>query len=142
MSNVLKFKRLTPNSTELFHASKHDAGFDLSSAYDYVVPSKGKELVKTDIAIELPEGTYGRIASRSSLAWNNFVLIAGGVIDPGYRGNICIILYNFNNEDLIIKKGERIAQLICEKFKSPILEETDELNSTERNLNCFGSTGI
>lgn len=55
------------------------------SAYEYVIPAKGKELVKTDIQIEVPDGTYGRVAPRSGLAWKNFIDVGAGVIDADYR---------------------------------------------------------
>ena len=142
MSPVLKYKRLSSSAYKLYKNSENDAGFDLCSAYNYIVPKKGKELIKTDIAIELPKGTYGRIASRSGLAWKNFISVAGGVIDEGYRGNICIILYNHGKEDFEIKTGDRIAQLICEKIENTTLLEIDTLSTTDRNQNGFGSSGI
>ena len=55
------------------------------SAYEYVIPARGKELVKTDLQFQVPEGTYGRVAPRSGLAWKNHVDIGAGVIDQDYR---------------------------------------------------------
>ena len=69
------------------------------SAYDCVVPAKGKSLIKTDIQIELPSGCYGRIAPRSGLAHKHFLDVGAGVIDEDYRGNVGVILFNFNTED-------------------------------------------
>lgn len=60
--------------------------FPLSfSAYDYVIPARGKELVKTDLQVKVPEGTYGRVAPRSGLAWKNAIDVGAGVIDADYR---------------------------------------------------------
>ena len=73
------------------------------SAYDYVIPSHGKVLAKTDIQIELPDGCYGRVAPRSGLAHKHFIDVGAGVIDQDYRGNVGVILFNFGSEDF---KGE------------------------------------
>lgn len=85
-SNVkkLKIKKLTENATIPKRATEKSAGYDLSSAYDFIVPAHGKELIKTDLSMTIPDGCYGRIAPRSSLAWKNFIDIGAGVIDAGY----------------------------------------------------------
>lgn len=76
------------------------------SAYDCVVPSKGKALVKTDIQIELPSGCYGRVAPRSGLAHKNFIDVGAGVIDEDYRGNVGVILFNFSEEEFKVIENE------------------------------------
>lgn len=63
------------------------AGYDLSSAKDVLIPARGKGLCPTDLSIALPEGTYGRVAPRSGLAWKNSIDTMAGVIDADYRGN-------------------------------------------------------
>lgn len=112
------------------------------SAYDYVVPARGKELVKTDIQIEVPEGCYGRVAPRSGLAWKNSIDVGAGVIDQDYRGNVGVILFNFADADFEVKKGDRVAQLICERITYPVVEEAKTLSDTTRGEGGFGSTGI
>lgn len=119
-----------------------------TSAYDCEVPARGKALVKTDIQIELPTGCYGRIAPRSGLAWKNFIDVGGkfrctggdiqmpyfgvplilylfsaGVIDEDYRGNVGVVLFNHSDSVFQIKRGDRIAQLICERIFYPVLKE-------------------
>jgi len=64
-----------------------------------VVPARGKSLIKTDIQIELPSGCYGRVAPRSGLAHKHFLDVGAGVIDEDYRGNVGVIMFNFNSED-------------------------------------------
>lgn len=64
-----------------------------------MVPARGKEIVKTDIAIKVPPGTYGRVAPRSGLAWKNFIDTGAGVIDEDYRGNVGVILFNHSDVD-------------------------------------------
>ncbi|KOC66474.1 Deoxyuridine 5'-triphosphate nucleotidohydrolase [Habropoda laboriosa] len=138
---LLKFARITDKAFAPTKGSKFAAGFDLRSAYEYVVPACGKELVLTDLQIAVPEGTYGRVAPRSGLAWKNFINIGAGVIDADYRGNVGIVLYNHGNEDFKISAGDRVAQLICEKITYPDLQEVDNLDSTDRGEDGFGSTG-
>lgn len=111
------------------------------SAYDTVVPARGKALIKTDIQIEVPFGTYGRVAPRSGLAWKNFIDVGAGVIDQDYRGNVGVILFNHSEENLDVKKGDRIAQLICERIVYPNLVQVDGLTETVRGAGGFGSTG-
>lgn len=113
----------------------------MSSAYDTVVPARGKALVKTDIQIEVPEGTYGRVAPRSGLAWKNFIDVGAGVIDQDYRGNVGVILFNHSETDFEVKKGDRIAQLILERIIHPVVIEVDTLTDTDRGAGGFGSTG-
>ncbi|CAK9820167.1 Deoxyuridine 5'-triphosphate nucleotidohydrolase [Anthophora quadrimaculata] len=138
---MLKFARLSDKAFAPTKGSKYAAGYDLRSAYEYVIPARGKELVKTDLQIEVPEGTYGRVAPRSGLAWKSHVDVGAGVIDADYRGNVGIVLFNHSNEDLKISAGDRVAQLICEKIAYPELQETNSLDNTERGEGGFGSTG-
>lgn len=94
-----KVKKLSPNATIPTRGSNKAAGYDLSSAYEYTIPAKGKLLCKTDIAIAIPSGHYGRIAPRSGLAHRNFIDVGAGVIDEDYRGNVGVIIFNFSDED-------------------------------------------
>lgn len=114
----------------------------MSSAYDCSVPAHGKALVKTDLAIAIPEGTYARIAPRSGLAWKNSIDTGAGVVDYDYRGNVGVILFNFGDADFEIKRGDRIAQLILERISMAEVQETEELFETTRGTGGFGSTGI
>lgn len=83
----------------LHNAAKRAAAAAPRSAYDCVVPAHGKALVKTDLAIKVPSGTYGRVAPRSGLAWKNFIDTGAGVIDEDYRGNVGVILFNHSDQD-------------------------------------------
>ncbi|EFN80235.1 Deoxyuridine 5'-triphosphate nucleotidohydrolase [Harpegnathos saltator] len=122
--------------------SEYAAGYDLRSAYRCVIPARGKELVKTDLQIEVPPGTYGRVAPRSGLAWKNYIDVGAGVIDADYRGNLSALLFNHSNDDFEIAPGDRIAQLICEKIVYPKIEEVESLSDTNRGAGGFGSTGM
>ncbi|KAF8764266.1 Deoxyuridine 5'-triphosphate nucleotidohydrolase like protein [Argiope bruennichi] len=141
MKQVLRIAKLSNNAKIPTKGSKLAAGYDLYSAYDYVVPPKGKVLAMTDIQIQVPPGHYGRVAPRSGLAVKNFIDVGAGVVDEDYRGNLGVVLFNFGSEEFKVNKGDRIAQLICEKISYPELEEVETLNDTERGDGGFGSTG-
>ncbi|BFZ22117.1 hypothetical protein BsWGS_25155 [Bradybaena similaris] len=138
---VLQFTKLTSNATTPSKGSPLAAGYDLYSAHNYTVPAKGKEIVLTDIQIALPDGCYGRVAPRSGLAAKHFIDVGAGVIDQDYRGNVGVVMFNFSDTDFEVKKGDRIAQLICEKIYLPQLQELPALDNTERGSGGFGSTG-
>ncbi|XP_026761474.1 deoxyuridine 5'-triphosphate nucleotidohydrolase [Galleria mellonella] len=138
---TLKFSRISDNAFTPTKGSEKAAGLDMKSAYDCVVPARGKALVKTDLQIELPPGCYGRVAPRSGLALKNCIDVGAGVIDEDYRGNIGVVLFNHSDEDFHVKKGDRIAQLICEKIFYPTVIEVKNLTETKRGEGGFGSTG-
>ncbi|NWZ43279.1 DUT protein, partial [Brachypodius atriceps] len=137
----LRFTKLSENAFAPSRGSARAAGYDLYSAYDCVIPPMEKAVVKTDIQIALPSGCYGRVAPRSGLAAKHFIDVGAGVIDEDYRGNVGVVLFNFGKETFEVKKGDRIAQLICERIYYPELEEVEALDDTERGEGGFGSTG-
>ncbi|XP_078190332.1 deoxyuridine 5'-triphosphate nucleotidohydrolase, mitochondrial isoform X2 [Callithrix jacchus] len=137
----LRFARLSEHATAPTRGSARAAGYDLYSAYDYTIPPMEKALVKTDIQIALPSGCYGRVAPRSGLAAKHFIDVGAGVIDEDYRGNVGVVLFNFGKEKFEVKKGDRIAQLICERIFYPEIEEVQALDDTKRGSGGFGSTG-
>ncbi|XP_076443380.1 deoxyuridine 5'-triphosphate nucleotidohydrolase-like [Babylonia areolata] len=138
---TLKFAKLSEEATTPTRGSEQAAGYDLYSAYDYTVPARGKVIAKTDIQIALPEGCYGRVAPRSGLAAKHFIDVGAGVIDQDYRGNVGVVLFNFADANFEVKKGDRIAQLICERIYIPELQELKTLDNTDRGDGGFGSTG-
>ncbi|PRP87718.1 hypothetical protein PROFUN_02418 [Planoprotostelium fungivorum] len=129
----LKVKRLSPDAILPVRASALAAGYDLSAAHDHVIEPHGKTIVKTDLAIAVPEGTYGRIACRSSLAWKNHLDVGAGVIDADYRGNVGVVLFNHSNVPFQVVKGERIAQLVLERIHTPQVLEVEELDETDHS---------
>jgi dUTP pyrophosphatase len=145
---MLKFFRISDSAYEPLKVDSDCAGFDLRSSQTICAPARSPTLVLTDLQIEVPEGCYGRIAPRSGLALGKFIDIGGGVIDRSYRGNIGIIIHNHSDSVFKIYKGDRIAQLICEKIiQNPVLkEEKYSLNTTQcgasgTNLNISTTTG-
>jgi len=140
-TTILQVCKLSEHAMIPSKGSKKAAGYDLYSAYDYVIPSQGKVIAKTDISVRVPDGTYGRVAPRSGLSAKHHIDVGAGVIDQDYTGNVGVVLFNHAAIDFEIKKGDRIAQLICEKIEYPEIEEVSSLNSTERGEGGFGSTG-
>lgn len=140
--SLFKFVRISDNAFIPKKGTPQSAGYDLRASNGYIIPAYGRELVSTGLIIEMPYGYYGRIAPRSGLAFNNFIDVGAGVIDPDYRGEIKILLYNFGSEVFHVRKGDRVAQLILERFCIEASEiEVDSLETTERGENGFGSTG-
>ncbi|KAL3994093.1 dUTP diphosphatase family protein [Acanthocheilonema viteae] len=136
------FKKLSENAHIPTYGSEWAAGADLYSAYDCVIPAKNKASVGTDLQVEIPRGYYGRIAPRSGLTLKKFIDVGAGVIDSDYRGHLNVVLFNFANEDFQIKKGDRIAQFICEKISHCEFVEVESLEKSGRDTNGFGSTGV
>ena len=120
---------------------KGDAGWDLSSAEDTVIPAKSWKLVDTGIGITVPDGTYGRVAPRSGVSTKG-ISVNAGVIDKTYTGVVKVLLVNHGDTDFEVRVGDRIAQLILEKIVEECeVQLVDELKKTERNENGFGSSG-
>ena len=141
MSRLL-VKRLNEHAIIPARGSVGAVGYDLYSSVDTCVALKNRTLVETGIAITLPPGTYGRVAPRSGLAVKKGIQVGAGVIDPDYTGEVKVLLFNDGEGDFVIKKGDRIAQLIIERCETPPIEEVDSLDATERGEGGFGSTGL
>lgn len=123
--------------------SPEAAGYDLCAMHDGYVDPGSRLLVGTGIAIEVPPGTYGRVAPRSGLAVNHGMHIGAGVIDRDYRGELRVLLWNLGTERFEFKRGYRIAQLILEKIETPDVKiVTAPLGDTVRGSGGFGSTGV
>ncbi len=125
-----------------------DAGWDLKAAEDKIIQPGEYELIDTDIIVAIPEGFFGHILPRSSLALNHGIMTMAGVIDSGYRDTIKVLLYNAGKTPFKVNKGDRIAQLVVQKinlYAEPI-HLTDAMSKklfkVERGKNGFGSSGI
>eukprot|EP00947_MAST-08B_sp_MAST-8B-sp1_P000760 g760.t1 len=139
---TLRVRKITEHAVLPSRGSAQAAGYDLSAAYDTVIKGRGKGIIKTDLAIAVPDGHYGRIAPRSGLSWKKHTDVGAGVIDGDYRGNVGVVLFNHAEEDLEIKAGDRVAQLILEKCSMLEVEEVESLEDTARGAGGFGSTGV
>ena len=115
-SHVIKFKRISENSYSPTTAYLEAAGIDLYSPYDITIKSRENITIPINVQIFLPSGCYGRIASRSSLAINN-IIVLNDVMDYHHqKKGLSVILYNLGNNNYEVKSGDRIAQLICQKI--------------------------
>ena len=137
----LQVKLLRRNAVLSSRGSVGAAGYDLCAASNCIIPSRGKGTVDTGLAVSLPPGTYARIAPRSGLAIRNFIDVGAGVVDSDYRGEIKVILFNHSVEDFAVQAGDRIAQLILERIKTPQVKKVAALDDTDRGVGGFGSTG-
>ena len=120
------------------HAS--DAGLDLYSRQDIIIPAGGSAVFDTGVHVSLPEGTVGMLKSKSGLNVKHGILCEG-VIDAGYTGPIVAKLYNHGIENVVIEAGMKIVQLVILPVLAPELELADALEDTERGVGGFGSTG-
>lgn len=137
----LKFKRLLSNATLPTRGSDSAAGLDLYSIEAVRLSPNERCLVRTGLAVAIPEGYYGRVAPRSGLATKNGIDVLAGVIDADYRGEIQCLLHNAGNEMVELPAQSKICQLIIEKIITPAPKWADDLTETIRGDGGFGSTG-
>lgn len=137
----VKVKKLKKDAIIPRYAHKGDAGMDLFSTENYIVPVGKRQLVSTGIAIELPEGYFASIRGKSGLAYKRGISILGGVIEWTYRGEYGVIILNTGNEDFEIRAGDQVAQVVISPVASVELEDIEELSDTDRGDGGFGSTG-
>lgn len=144
MTNV-QFIRLDPRAVIPSYAHASDAGADLSCLEDFSLAPGERKLIRTGIAIGLPEGFVGLVHPRSGLANKHGISIVNspGTVDAGYRGELMINLINLDpTETFYAESGSRIAQLVIQEFVTAKFVEVSELDQTERGANGFGSTGV
>ena len=125
-------------------SKKHDtdAGQDIHSAVDKVIPARSSLAISTGLKIAVPSGCVGLVWPRSGSSFKADIETGAGCIDQDYRGEVMVKLYNHGDEDFEIKKGDRIAQLLTipcvQKAYVTVIEEIDK---TERGESGFGSSG-
>lgn len=159
----IKFKKLHPDALlpRYAHGPDEDAGMDLIAIEDTFIVPHNPTLIKTGLAIELPPGIEGQVRSRSGMALKQGVWVPHGMgtIDPGYRGDVGVILYwsptaaqrksfeedkeqYWNPPILSICAGDKIAQLVISRYERVLAVLSDELLDSKRGAGGFGSTGI
>jgi dUTP pyrophosphatase len=152
----VKFVKLNKNAIVPSNQKRGDAGYDLYATEQVKIKPMARALVSTGLAIEIPEGYYGRIAPRSGLAVKNGIDVLAGVVDSSYRGEVKVVLINLTFDlaavnapnqiggsvyDFTIKPGDRIAQIIFEKYHVADWQEVNSLSNSDR-VGGFGSTGV
>lgn len=143
---VLKVKKLVEDVKLPGFSHEGDACFDFFLPADVVVPGFARgEKVPLGIAVEIPKGYFLEIFVRSSTGLKTPLRLANsvGIVDEGYRGELCLILDNVSplGEAYCLKKGERIAQGMLRKRITPEIVEVSELSDSSRGAGGFGSTG-
>jgi dUTP pyrophosphatase len=142
----VKVKRLRPEAElpSYAHGPTEDAGMDLRAAEDVTLHPGAPLAVPTGLALEIPPGYEGQVRPRSGLALKHAITIPNspGTIDPGYRGELKVILLNLGSTPYHVQRGERIAQLVLARYE-PVQWQEDEgdLNDSTRGAGGFGSSG-
>lgn len=146
MTQRVRYQRLDERAVEPCYGSVAAAGADLYGVLDAPLTLQPNEtaLVRTGLAVEIPEGFVGLVCARSGLATKRGLAPANkvGVIDADYRGEVMVALHNHGSAPQTIEHGERIAQLVLVPYLTAAYEEADSLTDTDRGVGGFGSTGM
>jgi dUTP pyrophosphatase len=144
---TVRFRRL-PSNPDLplpGRQTQGSAGYDVASAEaDFVLQPGERRLVATGLEMELPADVECQVRPRSGLALRHGLTLpnAPATIDPDFRGELRVILWNAGADPVPIPRGTRIAQLVFARFETPAIEEAAELSASERGTGGFGSTGV
>jgi dUTP pyrophosphatase len=124
------------------HGPLEDAGMDLHAVEEVTLAPGIPRLVSTGLTIELPSGYEAQVRPRSGLALKHAIVMpnAPGTIDPGYRGEVRVILLNLGQEPYTVRAGDRVAQMIVARYEAVEWQEGDLAEST-RGVGGFGSSG-
>lgn len=140
----IKIQRLRPDARlpEYAHGPEEDAGMDLCAVEDVLLEPGVPKLAPTGLAMEAPPGYEAQIRPRSGLALKHAITLPNSpaTIDPGYRGEIRVILLNLGREAYLVHAGDRIAQMVIARYERIEWEEA-ELNGSRRGGGGFGSSG-
>lgn len=143
---ILKIKKMSPLAQIPEYKTHGASGMDLHACFDEPTCRKeifsgGRIKIQTGIAIELPEGYEAQVRPRSGLAANEGVFACFGTVDNDYRGELAVTLFNCSFKQSFINHGDRIAQLVIVPVFRVETQVVDELSTTERGSNGYGSTG-
>ncbi|MET3960243.1 dUTP pyrophosphatase [Marmoricola sp. OAE513] len=140
----IQITRLDPGLPLPAYAKQGDAGADLYAREDVTLQPGQRQLVPTGIALALPDGYVGLVHPRSGLAAKAGLSIvnAPGTVDAGYRGEIQVCLVNLDpTTPIVLSRGDRIAQLVIQRFETADFVEVDTLPESARGTGGHGSTG-
>jgi dUTP pyrophosphatase len=136
---TVQVKKLVPDA-KLPTKDPDDAGWDLYLSARKRIPAGGKAPVSTGIAMAIPYGWNGHIRPRSGVALNTPLMVDAGVIDPGYRGEIKIVLVNTAEMPCDVEVGMKIAQMVFERIPQVTMQEVTDLPQSDRGTKGFGSS--
>ncbi len=137
---TIRFQRLSERARPPLVSQAGDVAADLFAAGEIVIPARGRAMVPTDLALELPSGFRARIHSRSGLSLNHGIEAGAGLIDNAYRHAVGVVLYNHGDSDYLVKVGDRVAQLCVERYTHPSFEEVAQIPPSPRSAG-WGSSG-
>ena len=139
--NKLQIKQLSESATLPTRAHECDSGLDLYASEDTLVTYTHASVIPTGIAVNIPPGYEGQIRPRSGKSSKTNLRVILGTVDSGYNGEIGVIADTLNKSNYLVKKGEKIAQLVIQKVELPTIEIVDQFDSqSARGSNGFGST--
>jgi dUTP pyrophosphatase len=137
----LKVKKLNEDAKLPTHGHPGDAGMDFYTIGE-IIFSPGQQIkIHTGIAIEIPDGYVGLVWDKGSVSFNMGLKVMGGVVDAGYRGEIIMSLLNTSDKEVVLEKGQKIAQMLIQKFEDCDIVEVSDLSDTVRGAGREGSTG-
>jgi dUTP pyrophosphatase len=147
MTVTVKVRRVRPSELPLpKYQTSLSAGLDLLAdlTEEIALEPLERRLIPTGLSLELPAGYEGQVRPRSGLALKQGLtcLNSPGTIDADYRGEVGVLLINLSKERVILKRGDRIAQLVIAPVVQAVLAEVEVLTETERGEGGFGSTGV
>jgi dUTP pyrophosphatase len=142
-AGTLSIRLLDPRARPPARTREGDAGYDLRCLDGFTLQPGERALVGTGVAIALPLGIAGLVTPRSGLAARHGISVVNGpgLVDPNYRGELRVVLVNHGSEPFEAAAGDRIAQLLLVPFWAPELQVVEELPSSDREANGFGSSG-
>ena len=139
--NKIQILPMSSDATIPTRASDNSAGLDLYASKTTVIEAYNRNLIDTNLKLEMVGGTFGMITGRSGIAWNHGIQIHTGIIDSDYRGELKILAYNTDKNNYVVWKGDRVGQLIILSHEKPEIRIVNTVNETSRGAHGFGSSG-
>lgn len=140
----VRIKLLSPVAKAPQKSHDGDAGWDLFASEEATIPPGGTMIIKTGVAMEIPQGWYGQIKSRSGLGAKGLIVTAG-VVDSSYRGEVGVVAVNGNSAPdspgFTFRPGDKVAQMVFLPVPQVTIELAEDLSASTRGQNGFGSTG-
>jgi len=144
MSTILKIRKLDPEATIPRRGTSKSSGLDLSALNDHFILPGQTKLVKTGIAVDIPDGYEIQVRARSGVSLRTPLRLANsiGTVDQDYQGDVSVLLWNSGDTPVVVNAGDRIAQMVLCPVLLPEIEVVNEVfNVSSRGENGFGSTG-
>ena len=138
----VKIKKLSRHAEMPTYGTNGSACMDVYAVESYTFNPDEKRMVRSGLAVEIPEGYYLEMFNRSSMAGKQeLIIISSRVVDADYRGEIMCPMKNIGDKVVVINVGQRFAQMMVKKYEKMDLIEVEHLTPTDRGAGGFGSTG-